>query len=129
MATSIWVSVSQRIWTDLIRRRIVAASTLCDIAERRTRGSGAADTRTTIANLRRNLAFARGQLHKPTYVAQEKASELEELCSRVDERLKHIESSLSEPATLTRVVVAVGTIMADRPPHRSVRARLRIRLL
>jgi len=27
------------------------------------------------------------------------------------------------------VVVAVGTIIADRPPHRSVRARLRIRLL
>src|SRR5215475_15484212 len=27
------------------------------------------------------------------------------------------------------IVVAVGTIIADRPPHRSVRARLRIRLL
>src|ERR1700674_2353384 len=27
-----------------------------------------------------------------------------------------------------RVAVAVGTIIADRPPHRSVRARLRIRL-
>jgi len=26
-------------------------------------------------------------------------------------------------------VVAVGTTIADRPPHRSVRARLRIRLL
>jgi len=25
-------------------------------------------------------------------------------------------------------IVAVGTIIADRPPHRSVRARLRIRL-
>jgi hypothetical protein len=27
-----------------------------------------------------------------------------------------------------RVMVAVGTILTDRPPHRSVRARLRIRL-
>jgi hypothetical protein len=27
------------------------------------------------------------------------------------------------------MVVAVGTTIADRPPHRSVRARLRIRLL
>jgi hypothetical protein len=27
------------------------------------------------------------------------------------------------------VTVAVGTVIADRPPHRSVRARLRIRLL
>jgi hypothetical protein len=27
------------------------------------------------------------------------------------------------------LVVAVGTTIADRPPHRSVRARLRIRLL
>lgn len=106
MATSIWVLVSQRIWTDLIRRRIVAASTLCDIAERRGEGSGAAETRTTLANVRRNLAFARLQLHKPAYVAQEMASELEELCSRVDERLKRIESSLNQPATPTRVVSA-----------------------
>src|SRR5260370_41094599 len=30
---------------------------------------------------------------------------------------------------LAEVVVAVGTTIADRPPHRSVRARLRIRLL
>jgi hypothetical protein len=30
---------------------------------------------------------------------------------------------------LVRSVVAVGTIIADRPPHGSVRARLRIRLL
>src|SRR5260370_42690057 len=29
----------------------------------------------------------------------------------------------------TRQVVAVGTTITDRPPHRSVRARLRIRLL
>ena len=29
----------------------------------------------------------------------------------------------------TTVTVAVGTIITDRPPHRSVRARLRIRLL
>ena len=29
----------------------------------------------------------------------------------------------------TIVTVAVGTIITDRPPHRSVRARLRIRLL
>jgi hypothetical protein len=28
-----------------------------------------------------------------------------------------------------RSIVAVGTIIADRPPHGSVRARLRIRLL
>jgi hypothetical protein len=27
------------------------------------------------------------------------------------------------------IIVAVGTAIADRPPHRSVRARLRIRLL
>jgi hypothetical protein len=27
------------------------------------------------------------------------------------------------------IIVAVGTTIADRPPHRSVRARLRIRLL
>ena len=104
MATSIWVSVSQRIWTDLIRRRIVAASTLCDIAERRPQGGGAGEARTTIANVRRNLAFARVQLHKPAYVAQEMASQLAELCSRVEERLKHIESSLSDQATRTRVV-------------------------
>ena len=30
---------------------------------------------------------------------------------------------------LVRIAVAVGTAIADRPPHRSVRARLRIRLL
>jgi hypothetical protein len=30
---------------------------------------------------------------------------------------------------LLRLTVAVGTVIADRPPHRSVRARLRIRLL
>ncbi len=30
---------------------------------------------------------------------------------------------------LLRVIVAVGTTITDRPPHRSVRARLRIRLL
>jgi hypothetical protein len=29
----------------------------------------------------------------------------------------------------TRITVAVGTTIADRPPHRSVQARLRIRLL
>jgi hypothetical protein len=28
-----------------------------------------------------------------------------------------------------RITVAVGTTIADRPPHRSVQARLRIRLL
>ncbi len=32
-------------------------------------------------------------------------------------------------ATAPLDVVAVGTTIADRPPHRSVRARLRIRLL
>src|SRR6202140_3492909 len=31
--------------------------------------------------------------------------------------------------SLAVIVVAVGTTIADRPPHRSVRARLRIRLL
>src|SRR2546428_7652196 len=31
--------------------------------------------------------------------------------------------------TTTVITVAVGTTVADRPPHRSVRARLRIRLL
>jgi len=30
---------------------------------------------------------------------------------------------------LRGVTVAVGTVIADRPPHRSVRARLRTRLL
>jgi hypothetical protein len=28
----------------------------------------------------------------------------------------------------TKIPIAVGTTIADRPPHRSVRARLRIRL-
>src|SRR5260370_1745397 len=38
---------------------------------------------------------------------------------------------VGNPEVLTRVAVtvAVGTTIADRPPHRSVRARLRIRLL
>jgi hypothetical protein len=36
-------------------------------------------------------------------------------------------SDLAE--TSAKPVVAVGTIITDRPPHRSVRARLRIRLL
>jgi hypothetical protein len=31
--------------------------------------------------------------------------------------------------TCRRITVAVGTIITDRPPHRAVRARLRIRLL
>ncbi len=34
-----------------------------------------------------------------------------------------------ETICLRRSTVAVGTIITDRPPHRSVRARLRIRLL
>jgi hypothetical protein len=33
------------------------------------------------------------------------------------------------PFRISRILVAVGTTIADRPPHRSVRARLRIRLL
>jgi hypothetical protein len=33
------------------------------------------------------------------------------------------------PTTTCGQIVAVGTIIADRPPHGSVRARLRIRLL
>ena len=121
MATGIWVLVSQRIWTDLIRRRIVAASTLCDIAERQGEGSGAARTRTTLANVRRNLTFARVQLHKPAYVAKEKASELEELCSRVDERVKRIESSLSKPASLTSVASELRMDRCDPPIWMKIR--------
>ena len=34
-----------------------------------------------------------------------------------------------DAAPLRSVPVAVGTTIADRPPHRSVQARLRIRLL
>ena len=55
----------------------------------------------------------------------------------LDER--RIAKSLARPGLVTgsrlvssdfsRHLVAVGTIIADRPPHRSVRARLRIRLL
>ena len=37
--------------------------------------------------------------------------------------------SLSSPVDWQNHLVAVGTTIADRPPHRSVRARLRIRLL
>ena len=35
----------------------------------------------------------------------------------------------SWPRSFTLITVAVGTTIADRPPHRSVQARLRIRLL
>jgi len=35
----------------------------------------------------------------------------------------------SDTALMFWIVVAVGTTIADRPPHRSVQARLRIRLL
>src|SRR5215472_1119254 len=38
-------------------------------------------------------------------------------------------SSKRQLATKPLSVVAVGTTIADRPPHRSVQARLRIRLL
>ena len=34
-----------------------------------------------------------------------------------------------QPLLFRRITVAVGTTITDRPPHRSVRARLRIRLL
>src|SRR6201993_941579 len=38
--------------------------------------------------------------------------------------------TLAEREDISRgIAVAVGTTIADRPPHRSVRARLRIRLL
>src|ERR1022692_156489 len=38
-------------------------------------------------------------------------------------------SSGKSPLMSPKPVVAVGTTIADRPPHRSVQARLRIRLL
>src|SRR6266849_5983461 len=41
----------------------------------------------------------------------------------------HADSVGTEKSALLRLTVAVGTTIADRPPHRSVRARLRIRLL
>ena len=36
---------------------------------------------------------------------------------------------LREVCYATFIIVAVGTLITERPPHRSVRARLRIRLL
>jgi hypothetical protein len=45
-------------------------------------------------------------------------------------RLRPINAdSFSLPTTPFWIAVAVGTTIADRPPHRSVQARLRIRLL
>ena len=40
-----------------------------------------------------------------------------------------LQADLSLLIARHRITVAVGTTIADRPPHRSVRARLRIRLL
>src|SRR5258708_4756102 len=50
----------------------------------------------------------------------------------VSPRIRTVESecaTLSTWRSTLRSAVAVGTTIADRPPHRSVQARLRIRLL
>src|SRR5580658_1022827 len=39
------------------------------------------------------------------------------------------EALVRQRDSASRITVAVGTTIADRPPHRSVQARLRIRLL
>ena len=49
--------------------------------------------------------------------------------SRVLDFLTRCRLPITNPDKPARITVAVGTTIADRPPRRSVRARLRIRLL